>query len=426
MKRPSILIVKPNAFYLGLMGGNRRLFHLAHAFDALGFDTVLLAGKAVKPQLQQRIDAEFPGAVLRTGHTGDYPRLIDWHPLVRRIARAGWKLRGDSCYWHKLSCGWADRLDVARVKDEFLRRGIQPTLVWGICGGYLDGAVAADRMAGGLGVPWVFELWDPPWRAGLGSPQEGLVRRFQSLLQRATSIVVVTDNYRKWLVDRFELSPSKVHTVHWCYEGEMETDRSDTNDRFTLLYAGTLEGGRSIEPLVQALVQVIRKEPEAAASVCVQLVGTGPGFRRAVDLARRQGIDHLFTHLGYRPYSEVQLLQSRASALVNVQTPETSRWQIPGKTFEYLRTLRPIIGIMPKESEIAHILQRSGLGIVHDREDIHGLAETIIRLWRAWRYNQAAATPFLAYISGFSLEYLPDKLRRVLTGAVELPQPTSQ
>lgn len=76
------------------MGATRRVFHLAYSFRQLGFEPVLLAGRALNPTVQTKIDAVFPGIVLRTPHTGYYPRIMDTHPVLRRFCRVIWKLRG--------------------------------------------------------------------------------------------------------------------------------------------------------------------------------------------------------------------------------------------------------------------------------------------------------------------------------------------
>ena len=128
----------------------------------LGFKVALLAGRTTNPKIQNEIDEAFPGVVIRTHHTGDYPLILDTSPITRRAWRTGWKLRGESYYWSKLHWGWADKIDIHWLKKVLYQHDIRTALIWGVCVVYLEGAVLAQRMTRLFGVPWVFELQDPP------------------------------------------------------------------------------------------------------------------------------------------------------------------------------------------------------------------------------------------------------------------------
>ena len=123
-------MVFPEAFHLGWLGATRRLFHLAESFARLGFDVVLLARRMGDPRLQQQIDIEFPGQVLRTRHTGDYPIVFDGKPFLERAWRMGWKMRGQDLYWSRLSWGWVDRLDTGGSAENF-RHAVQRLCLFG-------------------------------------------------------------------------------------------------------------------------------------------------------------------------------------------------------------------------------------------------------------------------------------------------------
>ncbi len=103
-----------------------------------------------------------------------------------------------------------------------------------------------------------------------------------------------------------------------------------------------------------------------------------------------------------------------ASALVVLQTVETSRFQIPGKIFGYMRVGKPILAIMPPECEAATILLRSGLGLVHHPEDIDGIANTFMNLWTDWRAGRPSVQMDRDYVKQFSVRRLPRELCQVL------------
>lgn len=278
MKR-TILMVFPEAFHLGWLGATRRLFHLAECFVRLGFDVVLLARRMGDPRLQQQIDIEFPGQVLRTRHTGDYPILFDGKPFLERAWRMGWKMRGQDFYWSRLSWGWVDRLDTGWVGRELQARGAAPVLIWGICGGYLEGGTAADRLAKEMEVPWVFELQDPPRGAGLGTNQRSIVRMFRHLLSTANAVVVTADTYKQVLVSEYAAPEGRVHTIHLTYEDVSLGPVPHESRSFTVVYAGGLGGGANDRPLARGLAARDRCGPRSRRFVPIGPCGKGAGIR---------------------------------------------------------------------------------------------------------------------------------------------------
>ena len=53
---------------------------------------------------------------------------------------------------------------------------------------------------------------------------------------------------------------------------------------------------------------------------------------------------------------------------------------VPGKTFEYLATKRPILCLAPKGSSAGKIIEECDGGIVFDHEDVNGIKEYLIEL----------------------------------------------
>ena len=424
-KQPAILLVMPDAFHLGWMGSTRRVFHLAKAFQTLGFELVLLAGRATNPAVQYEIDKAFPGRVIRTRHSGDYPRLLDVSPFLRRCWRAGWKLRGDNVYWSKLSWGWARRLDIAFVREALVGQGVTPALIWGVSAGYLEGAVAAQCIAQCLKVPWVFELQDPPRRAGLGLDNAAVKKEFSSLLHDAARIVVVAESYGHVLQKVYGFSAKCLHTVHLSYEGMSQIGSVPRNDKFILVYAGSLSGGRSLKSLVLTMEGAFKKQLEMPSLFRLELAGAGPGFQEIAQLSSDTKIENNILFRGVISGHEVGDFLKRSTATIIAQENKCAL-QVPGKIFESLKAGKPIVGIMPKDCEAAKILRRSGLGFIHESHDIEGLRDTLIRLWEAWRENQPLVKPNQVVIQDFSLQRLPAKLAHVLQEVVDIPSSSGQ
>jgi len=411
----AVLIVCEEAFQQGLIGGMSRLFHLTDAFRKLGFRVGLLARRRTNPQEQIELDQQFPGLVLRTAHTGAYPRIIDIAPLLRRGWRAIWKARSSDYYLTQLSCGWGEALNVTYVLKRLVAHTFEPTLIWGTSGGYLGGAVAAVRIAEKLCVPWIIDLWDPPWGCGIGQKRSAICAKFARLLKGSALQVVVTESYRLKLIKESSLDPDTVRTICFTFEGDpVEHDITSLQDRkWHVVYTGSLQGGRSLRPLFLGLKKAIVYEPKLGDSISIEIVGVG--LDETKRLIKKLSIQK-FVHVhGYLSPAQAEELSKFGDLLVVVQTPEASKFQVPGKIyFECMRFSKPTLAIMPPECEAAAILNRSGLGFIHSPNDIDGIAETLIKLWSDWRTGRSSVQMDYHYVEQFSTKQLPGKLRLLL------------
>jgi len=410
----TVLIVKPNAFHLGWMGATRRIFQITRALHTLHYDVALLSGARTKPRIQADLDARFKGRVIRTKHTGAYPRWIDICESLRRAHRVLWKIRGQDFYYYQLSTGWAQHLDVGTVVRQCQSQGIKPALVWGIVSGFLDGGLAANQIAKQLDVPWLLELHDPPYGCGINPTNTLLRSHFCRLLDTATEIVVTTQRYHKTLIEDFAVPPKRLHTIHLTFDEPGKHFHDTPSRQFVATYAGRLNGRRSCVPLLRAVCEAARREPRFATDFRLHLMGEGAGFAEVKRFAREIGVDSQITVLGYVPPEEAERRVLSSSVVIVLQSNETSQLQVPGKTFQCLRAGKPILALMPPHCETAAILQRSGLGFVHDASDVDGVVSTLIGLWRAWAHDGTLVNPDEVYIDQFSSHHLAQKIGAVL------------
>lgn len=207
--------------------------------------------------------------------------------------------------------------------------------------------------------------------------------------------------------------------MHLSYEGEPSLQKVAKGAACTIMYAGSLGGGRSIKPLLEALVNVISERSDFAATFNICLAGSGQGFEDALVFAEANNISNQLSFLGVLSPDAVNRTLGVSHALIIVQPNECDR-QVPGKIFESLKTGKPIIGLMPKDCEAADILRSSGLGIIHEANDNEGLRDSLIRLWDAWRIGESVVSPNWAVIEDFSLSRLPVKIKRVIEGFVDM------
>ena len=85
---------------------------------------------------------------------------------------------------------------------------------------------------------------------------------------------------------------------------------------------------------------------------------------------------------------------------------------VPGKTYEYMASERPVLAIVP-EGDARDFLVNSGLGCVFDRENTAGVAEFLAGMVNQKRNGPVASNPDRGYIREFSRRMLTQRLARV-------------
>ncbi|MCA9079589.1 MAG: hypothetical protein KDA58_03475, partial [Planctomycetaceae bacterium] len=125
-------------------------------------------------------------------------------------------------------------------------------------------------------------------------------------------------------------------------------DFGNGTDRFRLAFIGTLWNLNSIEPLVEAIVQLANTQPQLCEQLELLLAGRRTGDQEAI-LQRLDGTPCAVTQLPFVAHAEaVQMMQSAdALLMLNTDLPHTQRI-INAKTFEYMAARRPMFVVAPE------------------------------------------------------------------------------
>ncbi len=207
--------------------------------------------------------------------------------------------------------------------------------------------LVAHRASARLGVPWLAELRDrwaddpyrfldwPRWRHRL---EQWVERR---TLRNATGIVTVTEPWCEFYRAKYG---KPVATVYNGYDPkDFSFDPSappkSVSAKVRIVYTGAIYvGRRDPTPLFQALRQI---DPEGERFV-LEFYGTAP--EAVWPLAERAGVRHLVEVHPAVPYDKSLQLQWDADVLLLMQWDNPMETgNCPGKLFEYLASLRPIL-----------------------------------------------------------------------------------
>ncbi|SCY01553.1 hypothetical protein SAMN05192588_0742 [Nonlabens sp. Hel1_33_55] len=160
---------------------------------------------------------------------------------------------------------------------------------------------------------------------------------------------------------------------------------------FTISHIGTLLADRNPLVLWKALADLTKEHADFKSDF--ELILAGNVSSEIIDSIGEAGLKPFLNLEGYVSHDRAVDLMNNAQMLllIEIDAPETKAI-IPGKTFEYLASRRPIIAIGPDGSEIKHIIQDSNAGNYYDYQG-NGLKEYILENYRRFKNHQLNGNP---------------------------------
>jgi glycosyltransferase involved in cell wall biosynthesis len=259
------------------------------------------------------------------------------------------------------------------------------------------GALLGRAVARRAKIPWVPEFRDP-WSGFLSAPRRPepartVERRMEHGVYRDASRMVVA--WRGIAGDFQSKYPDvDARKIEWIANGfdpeDIEHTKPRRNDRFTVVYTGSMYGVRNPDTFLLAVSKLIasgRIDPE---KVCFRFVGRfGEEVR---EMFRRPDLAGAVEEMGYVSHSESvsEILGAHALLLV-VDDVEDSEEIVPGKVFEYIGVRRPVLAVA-REGAVAELIRRTRAGTVLERANVDAIADAIAALYEEW--SRTGATEF--------------------------------
>ncbi len=271
-----------------------------------------------------------------------------------------------------------------------------------------DTLEAAAKLSRRLGKPWVAGLRDPWALDEMMIYPTGIHRRLEIALMRrllgtAAAIVMTTPEAARQVAEAFpELRDRPIVSIPNGYDAADFADGTvapHDPGKFRIVHTGYLHtelglqqqrgaglrrllGGatpgveiltRSHVYLLKAVEQLVERDPSLADRLELHFAGVLSGVDRELAAASPQSVLH-----GYLSHADsIALMRSADLLFLPMQNlpPGRRSSTVPGKTYEYLATGRPILAAVPP-SDTSDILQAVG-HTVCGPDDIDGIAAAI-------------------------------------------------
>jgi glycosyltransferase involved in cell wall biosynthesis len=333
---------------------------------------------------------------------------------------------------------WWARSVVARGRE----LGASTDVIFGELVPYTTAQPAA-KLARILRKPWVADLQDPWALDEMWIYPSGLHRRrdrarMRALLRSAAAIVMNTPEAVVRLLDAFpELRASIVVSIPNGFDQNdfQAAPPYRRSDKFRIVHTGYLHtergretsrlrralGGlpvpevdyltRSHVHLLEAIDRLIAEEPDLTSIIELHLVGETSASDREVNAGSRIVHEH-----GYRPHAEtVELMRSADLLFLPMHDlPQGMRaGLVPGKTYEYLASGRPILAAVP-DGDARELLSEAGNSLICRPSDTAEMSRLISLAIGNWRAGVETPPPRAEVVARYERSHQTRQLAEVL------------
>jgi hypothetical protein len=320
-------------------------------------------------------------------------------------------------------------------------------------------AEAAERLSERLAIPWVADLRDPwaldevsvlPTRWHLAAE----TRRMRERLSGASRIIMNTLEAKRALCETFpEFSDGRATVITNGFDASDFRGEAPErqNNFFRIVHTGHLHlaqglkhrwtrwprrllGGervwvdvstRSHVNLMRALSRWRQEEPAIEERLEVILAGpTTMADRRVVE---EFGLSSIVRMVGYLDHAaSIALLRSANLLFLPMQKlPSAQRSRIvPGKTYEYLASKRPILAAVPA-GDAADLVAASGRGSLVAPDDVAGILSALKERYRRYLAGSERSVSNDSHLQRFERRELTSQLSQVFHAAIGEAAPRS-
>jgi len=164
-------------------------------------------------------------------------------------------------------------------------------------------------------------------------------------------------------------------------------------------------------------------------SVLLRLAQAVPDDTRVVVVSQGKGREWLDEHgattpnltlLDYQPYEQLPDMLATADVLVVVLESDASRYSVPSKALNYFCAGRPVLGLLPNNNAVAHMIESAQAGLVVDPKASEATAAAINGLLADAEMREKMGAAARNYAENtFDVHRIADTFESVLTGAYD-------
>ena len=281
----------------------------------------------------------------------------------------------------------------------------------------------AKKLAKWSSIKWVADFRDP-WteihyydnqiRAKIS---QKLDSKYESeVLKSASVITTISQLYIDEDFARTVSSKKCINIPNGYDESDFSnfTSKNTDNKKFVIMHLGAVGQERNPTNLFKA-IRILTNKNEITRNT-FSLVFIGNVDNSVTASIEEFKINEFVEIIPYLPHKEALKYTQQASVMLLLITQsERSRRILPGKTFEYMRTGKPILALGPEDGEVSRIITETNTGIVINYNNFEKIYDSILGF-----YNSGKRTKLDKYtINNKVISYSRKNLTKKLVASFE-------
>ncbi len=238
-----------------------------------------------------------------------------------------------------------------------------------------------------------------------------LKRETRSAIEMSSAIVAIGRDMRSYVISEYGVSPEKVlYIPNWGSLTDEETlqpekENADDNKAFTVVYTGNLGEACGLDDLVDSAASMCERNQDIEFSI----VGNGRRKKQIEAKAIEMNLKGVkFTD--FLPDRDYKRLLRQSSVLVVTLRRESRAMSVPSKLYTYLSAGKPILAIVPEDSEVDLAIKEDAFGISCRNGDSEGIAKAILELKNNEKlYDELSKNAQIAFDTKYRREIVTKK-----------------
>lgn len=268
------------------------------------------------------------------------------------------------------------------------------------------------------GVKWVADFRDPwtniDYFHNLPLTKGARQKHYEletTVLSEADAVLVVGNSMKQEFADRSK----QIHVVSNGFDDQHQNEEVMLDKKFSISHIGMMNADRNPKVFWRALRELIDESDDFGKDICVKLIGKcDQEVYKSIDEFELKDYVNFVTYVAHKDVLKFQ--KASQMLLLAVNNVPAAKSVITGKVFEYLQSLRPIIGIGPVDGDLAEILNDTGAGKMFDFNDLSSLKEHLLHSYHLFKSKGLNAK--VANIDRYHRKNLTRELSEILKGLV--------
>jgi glycosyltransferase involved in cell wall biosynthesis len=277
------------------------------------------------------------------------------------------------------------------------------------------------------GKPWIADFRDP-WSLSFQAPQFSWRRWADQKLERwvchhTDHMVVVTPSME-----------NEFKTIHPKGRYSTITNGYDENDfqnidgvlnrsdRFNITYTGILYKERSPRSFLLALADLLMEEKIPGDRILVRFVGQmdNPGETDNYRFLASLPLNGVVELIPYASHARcIQYMMAADALLLIIHSGKGSGGIMTGKIFEYLRSGKPVLCMVPEYGDAAEVVRETNAGRIVSPDSVEEIKKAILCFYRAYEKGTLKRMFSKTDVDQYSRSHLTGKLANLCDRFVE-------